>query len=107
MVLFEEFLGDEYALLKAYDGDEALDVAAKQKANLVLLDISLPRRNGLEVLAELRKLPDYQDVPVIAVTAHVMPDERSQFLEAGFDGYLAKPIDEDKLLEGVRKFIHA
>jgi CheY-like chemotaxis protein len=65
---------------------------------LVLLDISLPSMTGLEVLEHMRADPALARLPVIALTAHAMPDDREKFLAQGFDAYVSKPIVDEELL---------
>ena len=76
----------------AASGFECIEMMSKEKFNLVLLDIMMPGMNGMEALEEIRKL-DNGSVPVIALTADAMQGRRESLLEAGFDGYLSKPID--------------
>ena len=67
--------------------------------DLVLLDINLGQGpNGADVLRELRAMPAYQDVPIVAVTAYALPGDRERFLGMGFTDYLAKPFNADELL---------
>ena len=64
----------------------------------MLTDINLGgMRTGEDVLQDLRRMPEYAEVPVVAVTAYVMPEDRARFLEAGFDAYLGKPFTEEQL----------
>ena len=66
--------------------------------DVVLLDVSLPGMDGLEVLARMRHHPALRGVPVVAVTAHAMAGDRERYLAAGFDGYVPKPIVDDQFL---------
>lgn len=104
----------EYALRRQGRIDVvATAEAAIRRANAVaydgvLLDITLRgARNGLDVLDALRVRPAYRHVPMIAVTAHALPGDRERFLEAGFDGYVAKPFTPDQLRTAVRKQLAA
>ncbi|MDZ4767341.1 MAG: response regulator [Chloroflexota bacterium] len=71
----------------------------------ILLDIRMPKVDGLEVFRIIRADPKTKHIPVIAVTAHVMPGDQERILEAGFDGYIAKPFAVVKLTTQVRDFI--
>ena len=71
----------------------------------MLLDVSLPRRDGWSILAELRRDPETAALPVVACTAHAMSGDRERALLAGFDGYLSKPFRPGELLELVASFI--
>jgi two-component system, cell cycle response regulator DivK len=66
--------------------------------DLVLLDISLPGMDGTEVLARMRSVPAWRDLPAIALTAHAMAGDRERFLGFGFDSYITKPIVDERVL---------
>jgi CheY-like chemotaxis protein len=72
---------------------EGLELARTSGPDLILLDIQLPDADGVSVLHDLRSNPATASIPVIAVTASAMRGDRERFLQQGFDGYLAKPID--------------
>lgn len=92
-----------YATLEALTGEEGVKLAIEQKPDLVLMDIQLPGINGIEALRVLRANPHTAAIPVIAVTASVMQQDRKQIMEAGFDAYVGKPIDLKEFLDAVRK----
>ena len=81
-----------YTLLKAVDGEEALDMATREQPDLVLMDIQLPKLSGLEVTKKLRQMPVFSHTPIIALTAYAMKGDKDRFLEAGCDADLSKPI---------------
>jgi CheY-like chemotaxis protein len=78
-----------------------LAMALQARPDLVLLDIQLPEMNGFEVLARLRAQPATRDIPVIAVSANAMPDDVAEARRAGFDAYLTKPLELQRLLAAV------
>ena len=80
-------------LLMAPSGSLGLDLARSHRPDLLLLDIHLPDIDGFEVLARLRADAQTRHIPVVAVTAQAMPDDVKRVMAAGFDGYLAKPLD--------------
>ena len=82
-----------YRVVAATSGEEALPLAQRDPPDLVVMDIGLPGMDGIAALRALRADPRTQDVPVIAVTASVMQTERVTIMQAGFDGYMGKPID--------------
>jgi two-component system cell cycle response regulator DivK len=94
-----------YAVIEAADGEEALQKALAEPPDLILLDLQMPRRNGYEVLGELRKDPRYAEVPIIAITASAMQGDREKALAAGFTGYLAKPVALVHLREEVQRLL--
>ncbi|KKG16882.1 chemotaxis protein CheY [Methanosarcina sp. 2.H.T.1A.6] len=82
-----------YESREALDGFETLKIAKEHRFDLILLDIQLPGFDGLEVLKEIKKIPEIRRTPVIALTAHAMQGDEDKFLKAGCSGYIAKPID--------------
>lgn len=87
-----------YQVLEAATGRRALEVAQEKLPALVILDMGLPDRPGLEVVQAIRKDPDLMDTPVIALTGRVGDAERRACLAAGCDRYLSKPIAPSELL---------
>jgi CheY-like chemotaxis protein len=108
MRLIEMILkSDNYLLLKARDGEEALAIAAIDHPDLVLMDIRLPKLSGLEVAKRLRKNGKLGHIPIIALTAHAMKGDEEKAIEAGCNGYVSKPIDTRKLPKLVAKVLAA
>jgi two-component system cell cycle response regulator DivK len=99
-MLLEAILADHYEIDEYEDGIVGLAGVRRAPPALVLLDISLPKMTGLEVVACIRKDPSIAKIPVIALTAHAMPDDRDSFLAQGFDAYVSKPILDDSILFG-------
>jgi two-component system cell cycle response regulator DivK len=94
-----------YRTLQAATGEEGVALAARHLPALVLMDVQLPGIDGVQALGLLRESPKTAQVPVIAVTAFAMKDDRERFLRAGFDGYLEKPIGIRALLERVQRVL--
>lgn len=103
--LLVQLLEDDYELVEAADGRQGLEVAGREKPDLVLLDISLPEMDGYEVAAHIRKTEGIENIPIIAVTAHAMAGDEEKALAAGCSDYLSKPIDEDELWSKVSKLL--
>jgi len=82
-----------YSTLCACDGEAGVELARSQRPDLVLMDINLPGMTGLEALTLLRADAATAEIPVAALTAYAMQDDRARLLAAGFDGYLEKPVD--------------
>jgi len=89
---------------EASDGPEALTRMEEVEPDLILLDINMPKLNGFAVLKRIRENPRLSGRPVLAVTAYAMREDRDKILQAGFDGYLAKPLDAKLLLAELRRF---
>jgi two-component system, cell cycle response regulator DivK len=104
MKLFHDVLqATGYRLLKACTGEEAIELAESHVPALVLMDVQLPGISGVETLARLRRSERTASVRVLALTAQAMHGDPARFLEAGFDGYLAKPVDITELLRTVEE----
>src|SRR5215470_5500822 len=91
-----------YQTIEAETGEEGLQLAREQRPALVLMDIQLPGMSGIEALRELRADPTTRAIPVIAVTASVMAQDRQKIMAAGFDGFQGKPISVRELLATMR-----
>jgi CheY-like chemotaxis protein len=87
-----------YAVLIAVDGETGIDVARSSAPDLILMDMSLPLVDGWEATRRLKADHDLRHIPVIALTAHAMADDRDNALEAGCDDYDTKPIELPRLL---------
>jgi CheY-like chemotaxis protein len=98
----EELEDDGVELLTATNGDEALDVVANQRPDLVFLDVMMPRRNGFETCAAIKADPATAGITVIMLTAKGQMYDREQGLSVGADQYLTKPFDPDDLLRRAR-----
>lgn len=106
-LLVRAILSEFYNVIEYETGFEALEGLKHQIPNLILLDISLPGMDGIDVLSRLRANEQLRDIPVIALTAHAMAGDRERYLGAGFNDYVAKPIvDEDVLLQAIRRHIN-
>ena len=106
LLLFEVILEERYELDQYLDGPKGLAGLCRCPPELLLLDISLPGMDGLEVLRQIRRDPKLQDMKVVALTAHAMAGDRERLLQAGFDAYLAKPIlDESVLFDAIDKLL--
>jgi two-component system cell cycle response regulator DivK len=92
-----------YRTLEASTGGQALMLATEHGPALVLMDIRLPDMDGVEALSRLRMDERTASIPVLAVTAQAMKGDSERFKQAGFDGYLSKPVDIDELLTTVEQ----
>jgi two-component system cell cycle response regulator DivK len=94
-----------YVVAEAETAEDGLRMAAEQNPALILMDIQLPGMNGIEALQHLRADPATRAIPVIAVTASAMTQDRHQIMAAGFDGYQSKPISVKGFLQAVREML--
>jgi len=104
MKLFRDVLvAMGYRTLEATTGGDAVDLASEHTPDLVLMDIQLPDLDGVQALQRLRAEARTASIPIVALTAQAMHGDRERFLEAGFDGYMSKPVNVHDLIEMVRQ----
>jgi CheY-like chemotaxis protein len=96
---------DGYDVIEAGTAEDGIKLAIERRPSLVLMDIQLPGMDGMEAVKVLKHDERTASVPVVAVTAFAMKDDRSRALDAGFDGYLEKPISLQSLRAEVRSFL--
>ena len=92
-----------YKTLEAETGEAGLALALSERPDLVLMDIQLPDIDGTTVLARIREDASLDAMPVLAVSASVMPDQQQRIVRSGFDGFIAKPISVKPFLEAVQR----
>jgi signal transduction histidine kinase/DNA-binding response OmpR family regulator len=98
-------LSDRYQVIEAHDGKEGIQQARAHLPDIILMDIAMPRMDGLEALAVIRADEKLRHIPVIAATASAMKGDRETILAHGFDGYVSKPIDDDLLKKILREVL--
>ena len=104
--LFLDILGTEgYTCLNTPKGEEVVEIAERERPDLILLDIQLPGMDGITVGKALRSRENTRDIKIIALTAYAMKGDRERFLELGFDGYISKPIRMKDFLESVSGYL--
>jgi CheY-like chemotaxis protein len=86
-----------YRVLEAVNGEEAVELARRERPGLILMDLSLPQLDGLAATRRIRQYPELRDVPIVAVSAHDTADFHADALAAGCNDYVTKPIDFDQL----------
>jgi CheY-like chemotaxis protein len=96
-----------FEVVEARSGEQGVELARESPPDLVLMDLGLPGMDGTEALHLLRDSPGTAAVPVVAVTAYAMPEDRERTRAAGFDGYLTKPLDVLALPGQVRGYLAA
>lgn len=86
-----------YTMIEAIDGASGLKMVRQEQPDLILVDVNLPDIDGLEITARLKADPDFAHIPIVALTANAMHGDREHCLNAGCDGYIAKPITRQEL----------
>lgn len=94
-----------YRLLIAVDGKEGIEVATREKPDLILMDMQMPKVSGYDATRTLKSQPETAHIIIVALTAHAMEGERERAIAAGCDGYIAKPIDTRTLPVQVREYL--
>lgn len=90
-----------YVVIEALDGEQAVAMAKREKPDLVLMDIQLPRLSGHDAVRQIRADPEISDIPIIAVTSHALSGDDTRSFEAGCNDYVSKPFHPRELLEKV------
>jgi len=98
-----EFLG--YESIVAEDGKEGVEKASSSLPDLIIMDISLPKMDGLEASTAIRKNPKTQTIPILAATARALPGDKEKCLQAGCDDYIAKPFTHRELGAVIKKLL--
>ena len=94
-----------FELIIAGDGQEGIDKAIEESPDLILMDLSLPTMDGWTATAEIKKIDKVKDIPIIALSAHAMPEHRDRALKAGCSDYDTKPVDIKRLLSKMGQYI--
>jgi two-component system cell cycle response regulator DivK len=103
--LIVQLLEDAYQVITAGDGHEGIERAARERPDLILMDLSLPVVDGWEATRRLKAMDDLRGIPIIALSAHAMAGDEEKARQSGCDGYLTKPLDETLLFDMVVKFL--
>ena len=107
LITLKALLEDNYLIISAVDGPEGLLIAEKMTPDLILLDISLPGMDGYKILDKLKTNEQLSHIPVVALTARAMKGDREDLLEYGFDGYIAKPVDNNTFEMTIKNFLNS
>ena len=94
-----------FEVLIAEDGEQGVTLAAAEKPDLILMDMSLPVLDGWEATRRIKAAPDTRRIPIIGLTAHAMAADRDKCLEAGCDDYDTKPVELGRLLEKIERLL--
>ena len=94
-----------YTVHTAVDGVQCLDIVSRTTPDLILLDIGMPRMDGMEALGKLKENPHTSEIPVVAVSARVSTDQHERVLKAGFSEVLLKPVAPAAILAAVKRIL--
>ena len=94
-----------FELIIAGDGQEGIDKAIQENPDLILMDLSLPTMDGWTATAKIKEIEQVKDIPIIALSAHAMPEHRDRALKAGCSDYDTKPVDIKRLLSKIGQYI--
>tara|TARA_B100001248_G_scaffold208155_1_gene162184 strand:- start:218 stop:589 length:372 start_codon:yes stop_codon:yes gene_type:complete len=94
-----------FELIIAGDGQEGIDKAIEESPDLILMDLSLPTMDGWTATAKIKKIEGVKDIPIIALSAHAMPEHRDRAIKAGCSDYDTKPVDIKRLLSKMAQYI--
>ncbi|MPM90349.1 Sensor histidine kinase RcsC [bioreactor metagenome] len=106
MTAVKAIMEGQFNIMEACDGPEGIEKAKKYVPDLILMDISLPGMDGIEAFKNIRKEASLADVPVIALTASALTENREAILSQGFDAFLAKPIDEKTFFQTINEILY-
>jgi CheY-like chemotaxis protein len=96
-----------YRVVEARDGEEGVAAAREHHPDIILMDISIPKIDGWEATKRLKADSATNGIPIIALTAHALEEDRQKATDAGCDGYLAKPVEPRRVVQEVEKFVGA
>lgn len=94
-----------FRVIEARDGEEGVSRAKENLPDLILMDISIPKMDGWEATQRLKAFENTKAIPIIALTAHALEEDRQKALQAGCDGYLAKPVEPRRVVQEVERFV--
>jgi CheY-like chemotaxis protein len=103
--LLVQLLEEDYNILQAVDGADGVRMTEENKPDLILMDLGMPVMDGWEATRKIKANDALKNIPVIAVTSHAMVGDEIDARKAGCDDYLSKPIDDEALIEKIKRFI--
>jgi CheY-like chemotaxis protein len=103
--LLVQLLEEEYNILQAVDGADGVKMTEENQPDLILMDLGMPVMDGWEATRKIKANDALKNIPIIAVTSHAMVGDEIDARKAGCDDYLPKPIDDELLIQKIKKFI--
>jgi CheY-like chemotaxis protein len=106
-LVMQRLLKSEFDVIHSIDGETCLVILEKKEFNLILMDINLGKgkMDGVETMHQIKANPRTKDIKVIAVTSYALPEDRDRFLREGFDAYIPKPVEREKLLRTIHQYL--
>lgn len=98
-------MASDIDMLEADNARDGIELARANPPDLILMDISMPDMDGVTATRRIRELPEIAHLPIIAVTANAMSGDRENYLAAGCDGYISKPIDIDTFVDDILQYL--
>ncbi len=93
-----------YEVIEAWSGEEGVEIAIKEKPDLILMDVQLPEMDGLEATKKIRESEAGGEIPIVALTSYAMVGDKQKTLAAGCTGYIEKPINPNTFLAEIKKY---
>jgi CheY-like chemotaxis protein len=106
-MLSRRLMRNGFEIVMAVDGKQGVEMASAEQPDLILMDMSLPVMNGWEATQQLKAAPATRNIPVIALTAHAMSEDRDKAMAAGCNDFDTKPVDLPRLLEKIGSLLNA
>jgi CheY-like chemotaxis protein len=103
--LIVQLLEDEYTVVQAVDGEDGVRKTEEEKPDLILMDLGMPVMDGWEATRKIKANDALKHIPIIAVTSHAMVGDEIEARKAGCDDYLSKPVDDEVLINKIKKFL--
>ena len=103
--LLVQLLEEDYTVLQAVDGEQGVKITEQEKPDLILMDLGMPVMDGWEATRRIKANDELKAIPIIAVTSHAMVGDEIEARKAGCDDYLSKSIDEEVLLQKIKKYV--
>ena len=96
---------NQYEVIFAADGIQAIEKAKAEKPTLILMDMQLPKLDGYEATKKIKEIPGFKNIPIIALTSYAMPGDKEKALSAGCTGYIKKPISPETFMTDIEKYL--
>jgi len=94
-----------FQIIQATDGRSGLEMARRERPDLILMDLTIPEIDGWHLARQLKQDPATADIPLLAMTAHILPGDRKKAMDSGCDGYLSKPLDIPNFIPTIEKHL--